>query len=173
MSHGHPIPDQILRALRLRPKGMTITDIAKQIGATRNSVSKHLEILHIGGKVDVNIIGNAKLYSLAQRIPISDFLCFTKNLILVLDSAHQITQVNDQFLDHFQINRDDLIEMHILDAGIPIISTQETLDIIEATKTERVVNEFSLVENQEEFFYTMEVIRTRFEYGGGGRHHSA
>ncbi|RQD81817.1 MAG: PAS domain S-box protein [Methanocalculus sp. MSAO_Arc2] len=168
MSHEPAIPDKILRALRLRPKGMTITNIAKQIGVTRNSVSKHLEILHIGGKVDVSIIGNAKLYSLAHYIPMSDFLCFTKNLILILDSGRRITQVNDQFLDHFQINKDDLIGLHILDADIPIISTQETLDIIEATKTERVGIDLSFCQNQDEFFYTMEVIKTRFEDGEAG-----
>ncbi|MDD4253538.1 MAG: helix-turn-helix domain-containing protein, partial [Methanoculleus horonobensis] len=42
MQEEHDLPNRILRALRFRPKGMTITEVAKQLGVTRNSVSKHL-----------------------------------------------------------------------------------------------------------------------------------
>ncbi|MCC7565286.1 MAG: helix-turn-helix domain-containing protein, partial [Methanomicrobiaceae archaeon] len=61
MQEEHDTPTRILRALRFRPKGMTITEVAKETGMTRNSVSKHLEILLIAGRVDVRQIGNAKL----------------------------------------------------------------------------------------------------------------
>jgi DNA-binding IclR family transcriptional regulator len=50
MGAGSDMASRILRALRARPKGMTITEIAKQVGATRNSISKHLEILLVTGK---------------------------------------------------------------------------------------------------------------------------
>ncbi|MBN1195224.1 MAG: winged helix-turn-helix transcriptional regulator, partial [Methanomicrobiaceae archaeon] len=63
MEDENDTPSRILRALRFRPKGLTITELAKQIKATRNSVSKHLEILQIAGKVNVRAVGNAKLYS--------------------------------------------------------------------------------------------------------------
>ncbi|MDD4566559.1 MAG: helix-turn-helix domain-containing protein, partial [Methanoculleus chikugoensis] len=109
MQEEHDLPNRILRALRFRPKGMTITDVAKQLGVTRNSVSKHLEILQIAGKVDVRSIGNAKLYSLAQRVPISAFLCFTKNLIIILDNEQRIVQVNDQCQKALKRSKDELI----------------------------------------------------------------
>jgi len=89
-------PTRILRALCFRPKGLTITEVVKRIGVTRNAVSKHLEILQIAGRVDVRSIGNAKLYSLAQRVPMSALLCFTKNLILILDGGGRIVQINDR-----------------------------------------------------------------------------
>ena len=61
MQEEHDLPARILRALRFRPKGMTITEVAKQLGVTQNSFTTHLEIFLIAGKVDVRQIGNAKL----------------------------------------------------------------------------------------------------------------
>lgn len=95
MQPERDIPGRVLRTLKFRPKGMTITEIAKALGANRNSVSKHLEVLQAEGHVEVRVVGNAKVYSVAQRIPLSAFLCFTKNLILVLDADLTIAQAND------------------------------------------------------------------------------
>ncbi len=71
----HGSPDRIRRTLRFRPGGMTISEIAKQTHIIRNSVSKHLEVLWIGGQADMRVVGNAKVFSLAQRVPMSAFLC--------------------------------------------------------------------------------------------------
>lgn len=43
------ITGRILRTLRFRPKGMTITEIARALGMNRNSVSKHLEVMQVAG----------------------------------------------------------------------------------------------------------------------------
>mgnify|MGYP001117192315 CR=1 FL=1 len=128
---------RILRALRFRPKGMTITEVAKQIGATRNSVSKHLEILQIAGKVDVRSIGNAKLYSLAQRVPMSAFLCFTKNLILILDGGGRIVQVNDRCQRALGRSKDDLIGLTLAEAELPVVSTPEAVAVIRGLRGRR------------------------------------
>ncbi len=45
MQPEQDIPGRTLRALKFRPKGMTITEIAKALKANRNSVSKHLEVM--------------------------------------------------------------------------------------------------------------------------------
>ena len=86
MQPEQDIPGRILRTLKFRPKGLTITEIAKALKANRNSVSKHLEVMQASGQVEARLVGNAKVYSIAQRVPLSAFLCFTKNLILVLDA---------------------------------------------------------------------------------------
>ena len=169
MQEEHDLPNRILRALRFRPKGMTITEVAKQLGVTRNSVSKHLEILQIAGKVDVRQIGNAKLYSLAQRVPISAFLCFTKNLILILDADQRIVQVNDQCLKHLRQSKDDLIGRTIREAALPVVSTPEALAVIESLEHEQVIADIPYVrEDGSEFFYQMQAIPTTFEDGEKG-----
>ncbi|MCT8338021.1 PAS domain S-box protein [Methanoculleus sp. Afa-1] len=168
MQEEHDLPARILRALRFRPKGMTITEVAKQLGVTRNSVSKHLEIFLIAGKVDVRQIGNAKLYSLAQRVPISAFLCFTKNLILILDNDQRIVQVNDQCLRHLRQSKDDLIGRTIREAALPVVSTPEALAVIDELEREQVVADIRYAREDGEFFYQMQAIPTTFEDGEKG-----
>jgi PAS domain S-box-containing protein len=168
MQEEQDTPTRILRALRFRPKGMTITEIARHIGATRNSVSKHLEIQLVSGRVEVQTIGNAKLYTLAHRVPLSAFLCFTKNIILVLDSNHRIVQVNDRCLQQFRRTKDELLGLNIREAALPVVSTPETLAIIEGLEREQVTADARYRQNGEEFFYYMQVIPTTFEDGEKG-----
>ena len=161
-------PTRILRALRFRPRGMTITEVAKQIGATRNSVSKHLEILRIAGKVDVRTVGNAKLYSLAQRVPMSAFLCFTKNLILVLDASMRIIQVNDQCLKALQRSKDDLIGLTLREAALPVLSTPEAIAVVKGLDREQVITDLRYRAEGRDLFYQMQAIPTTFDDGEKG-----
>ena len=159
---------RILRALRFRPKGMTITEVAKQIEATRNSVSKHLEILQIAGKVDVRTIGNAKLYSLAQRVPMSAFLCFTKNLILILDSGNRIVQVNDRCQRALGRSKDDLIGLTLAEAELPVVSTPEALAVVAGLEREQVITDLRYRSGGTDLFYQMQAIPTTFDDGEKG-----
>ncbi|WP_292366087.1 MULTISPECIES: PAS domain S-box protein [unclassified Methanoculleus] len=168
MQEEHDLQNRILRALRFRPKGMTITEVAKQLGVTRNPVSKHLEILQIAGKVDVRQIGNAKLFSLAQRVPISAFLCFTKNLILILDNDQRIVQVNDQCQKALKRSKDELIGLTLEEAAHPVVSTPEALAVIEGLEREQVIADVRYAREDGEFFYQMQVIPTTFEDGEKG-----
>jgi PAS domain S-box-containing protein len=161
-------PTRILRALRFRPKGMTITEVARQIGVTRNPVSKHLEILQIAGKVDVRNIGNAKLYSLAQRVPMSAFLCFTKNLILILDSGGRIVQINDRCQKALGRSKDDLIGLTLEEAALPVVSTPEALAVVEGLEREQVITDLRYRSGGKDLFYQMQAIPTTFDDGEKG-----
>lgn len=160
---------RILRTLRFRPRGMTISEIAKQTKITRNSVSKHLEVLRIAGHVDMRVVGNAKMYSLAQRVPISAFLCFTRNLIVVLDRYGTIVQINEQFLRLAGLKKEDVIGENIREVAIPVISTEETLAIIEGVEKEQFTTDIRHMQNNLDQFYRMQVIPTVFEDGERGR----
>ena len=109
MEPNSDIAGRILRALRIHPRGMTITEIARQTHITRNSVSKHLEVLRIAGQVDMRAVGNAKVYSLAQRVPLSAFLCFTTDLIIVLDWNGTVLQINDHLLHLAGMKEEEMI----------------------------------------------------------------
>lgn len=161
-------PTRILRALRFRPKGMTITEVAKRIGVTRNSVSKHLEILRIAGKVDVRSIGNAKLYSLAQRVPMSAFLCFTRNLILILDGGGRIVQVNDRCQQALGRSKDDLLGLTLEKAALPVVSTPEAIAVVEGLEKEQVIADLRYRSEGKDLFYQMQAIPTTFDDGEKG-----
>ncbi|TAJ44975.1 PAS domain-containing protein [Methanofollis fontis] len=168
MPEDDDTPTRILRALRFRPKGMTITEVAKRIGVTRNSVSKHLEIMQIAGKVDVRNVGNAKLYSLAQRVPMSAFLCFTKNLILILDSAGRIVQVNDRCQQALRRSKDDLLGLTLEEAALPVVSTPEAIAVVEGLEREQVITDLRYRSNGTDLFYQMQAIPTTFDDGEKG-----
>ncbi|WFN35638.1 PAS domain S-box protein [Methanogenium sp. S4BF] len=160
---------RILKTLRFRPRGMTISEIAKQTHITRNSVSKHLEVLRMGGQVDMRSVGNAKVYSVAQRVPMSAFLCFTKNLIVVLDSNGTVVQINDHLLRLAGVKKDEIIGENIRDVPIPMLSTAEMIAFIEGVEREQFITDVCHTHNNEDFFYQMQVIPTVFEDGERGR----
>lgn len=161
--------EHILRALRFHPRGMTITEIARQTHITRNSVSKHLEVLRIAGQVDMRAVGNAKMYSLAQRVPLSAFLCFTRNLIVVLDGYGTIVQINDHLLSLTGMKKEEVIGENIREVPIPVVSVEETLKIIEGVEREQFVTDVRHTQNGNDSFYRMQVIPTVFEDGERGR----
>jgi PAS domain S-box-containing protein len=159
---------QILAILKRKPRGMTITDIAKEANLHRNTVATQLEIMHVAGQVELRSIGSAKVYSCAQRIPLSAFLCFTRNLILVLDANLRIVQANDQFLKLANRSKADLIGQIIDDVTLPVVSTPEAQAVIGGLGREQIVTDIHYEHAGTESFYQLQVIPTTFEDGEKG-----
>jgi len=80
--------DLILRALLENPSGLTITDIADNIKACRNTVSKYIGILEAKKKVVSKEIGAYKLYFSAERtlIPKKIMLAYYTGLLTSIKS---------------------------------------------------------------------------------------
>lgn len=169
METPHDAAERVLRALRTRPRGMTITEIARQTRITRNSVSKHLEVLRIAGQVDMRAVGNAKVYSLARRVPLSTFLCFTTDLIIVLDKNGTVLQINDHLLSFSGMKEEEVIGNNIRDLPIPVVSGDKTLSIIEGVGQEQFTTDVWDTHDGANSCYRMQVIPTVFEDGGQGR----
>ncbi|NMB78378.1 MAG: histidine kinase, partial [Methanomicrobiales archaeon] len=60
---------KILKALKRHPKGLMISDLSSRLRINRNVMAKYLEILLVSGDVEMDIQGNAKLFTLSKRIP--------------------------------------------------------------------------------------------------------
>jgi PAS domain S-box-containing protein len=168
MAEGEDAGAAILKALKYNPRGLTVTDVSKKVGSHRNSTGKQLEILRAEGKVEVRQIGSARVYSLSQRVPLSAFLCFTKNIILIVDQDLNVVQANDQYLNLSGLTKQELIGRNIHEGELPIVSTPEALGIIESTGKQQVVTELRSMTDKEEMYYKMEVIPTTFEDGDPG-----
>ncbi len=168
----HPkqdIPERILRTLNHRPRGLTITEITKVLGVNRNLVSKHLEVMQAAGQVESRLVGNAKVYSLARRVPLSTFLCFTKNLILTLDADLAIVEVSNQCLAWFGRSREDVVGQNLREAALPVVSDPEVLAAIEDLEQEQVIAEIPCRQDGgRESFYNMQAIPTTFGDGAKG-----
>ena len=169
MVKGHEASAAILKVLKFSPRGMTVTDISEKLGYNRNLTAKNLEVLNAEGKVEVRQVGAARVYSLAQRVPLSAFLCFTKNMILVLDKDLSVIQTNEQYLKLTGCTKQELIGRNLGEMNIPVISTPETLAVIQAaTGKEQVITDIRHQQGKAELFYRMEVIPTTFEGGEKG-----
>ncbi len=168
MSEGDDAGAAILKALKYNPRGMTVTDISKKVGSHRNSTGKQLEILRAEGKVEVRQIGSARVYSLAQRVPLSAFLCFTKNLILIVDQDLNVVQANDQYLSLSGLTKPEIIGRNLHEGVFPIVSTTDALDVIESIGKQQVITELRSGTGRGEMYYKMEVIPTTFEDGEPG-----
>jgi len=164
----HDLAQQILKILKFHPRGMTITDLARKTGATRLSVSRQLDILEISGKVDMRTIGAAKVYYTARRVPLSAFLCFTKNLILMLDNDLRIVQVNDKCINTLHRSKEEIIGKTPEEANIPVVSTPEALSVIKNLEREQVITDLRYRNDGQDLFFQMQVIPTTFDDGEKG-----
>ncbi len=100
---------QIKIILKNNPKGMTVTDIAREIRVNRNSVAKYLDILLISGHAEMVTFGPAKVFFPSSRIPLSALLNFTNESIALLDRELKFLQASENFLKFFEIQRSDVI----------------------------------------------------------------
>lgn len=160
---------RIKRLLKSRPKGLTISDISQMLKLNRNSVAKYLEILLITGQVEMRLYGNAKVYSLSQRVPISSMLKFATELILILDTEQKIIDVNDNFLSFFSLQRDTLLGNDIRAAQIPGISGTILGELLtDSGRMDEGKQEISFTKDGREYFLALKVVPTVFDDGSRG-----
>ena len=160
---------RIKRLLKARPKGLTISDISHNLRINRNSVAKYLEILLITGQVEMRMYGNAKVYYLSNRVPISSMLQFANELILILDSDMRVVEANDSFLSYFPIEKEDLIGSII--SATPINSGNGfRLDDIarSSLETGEISHEISLTRDGAIKYLLIKALPTVFDDGTRG-----
>ena len=160
---------RIKRLLKSRPKGLTISDISAALKVNRNSVAKYLEILLITGQVEVKVFGNAKVYYISSRVPISSMLRFASELILVLDHEGRITDVNDNFLNFFGWKREDLVGSGIKSLDFEPFCGLSPQSLIQRAQLQgEVSSEVRFCYHDEEKYFKFKIIPTVFEDGGDG-----
>ncbi len=159
----------IKEVLKSTPRGMTVTEISKEIKMNRHSVAKYLEILAVSGHIDMKSFGPSKVYYISQRLPISAMLSFSSDFIIILDKDLRIVNVNEKFLEFTDLNRGDIIHKNLETFSFPlefepsiIPSVKEALDgkesIIEAVYQKRKV----------EVYFFIKFIPTVFDDGEKG-----
>ena len=118
--------------LKKNPEGMSVTDISKALKKNKNTIGRYLDILLISGQVDMRTYGMAKVYTISQRVPLSTMLSYSKELIVVLDDAQRIIDINDNFLNVLQLSREDTLGKNISFLQSPEVDVHELLESITA-----------------------------------------
>jgi PAS domain-containing protein len=104
---------RFIKILREHPRGLTIEEISRLLPLNRNATSKYLNHMLISGQVEMKTFGPAKVFSVSKRVPISQLLNLSSDLILVLDHEMFVRYVNDRLLDIFQVQRSDILVHHL------------------------------------------------------------
>ncbi len=124
------IRGRIKNVLQSHPRGLTITGVSKHVSRTRNIVSKYLYMMTVSGEVEMREIGNARVYTLSRRVPLTTMLCFQKDNILIIDNTGMIVQVNDTYQKLCGRTHDDLLGSKVEGSGLPIIDDPELTSLI-------------------------------------------
>ena len=104
---------RIREELERNTRGMTIEDVSQKLSMNRGTAAKYLNLLVVSGQAEMRTLGPAKLFSISQRVPLSQMLSVWTDLILVLDADLFIQQVNDALLTYFQLERDQLMGVQL------------------------------------------------------------
>ncbi len=160
---------RIRKILKENPKGMTVTDISREMDLNRNSVAKYLDILLISGHAEMITFGPAKVFFPSRRIPLSAMLNFTIDYIVLFDKELNILQMNENLQKLIDIEKKDLIGQNITRISSPIFQIPK---LIENTKKaldgEETTLESSLEIEGEIKYLQIKNIPTTFDDGEPG-----
>ena len=164
--------DEVMRIrdlLKEHPKGMTIEEISRLLPLNRTSTAKYLNTLLISGQADMRTYGRAKVFSLTQRIPLSNLMSLSSDMILVIDRERTITYVNNQFLDLLKLERPDLLGKKLEQTPLSFYLSADMFDRINASiEGKESVGEQHIRIREHDFFFISKLIPVVFDNGTGG-----
>ena len=172
--YGMPVFDQdivnrLKQILKWHPRGITISELAAKMEMNRNLIAKYLDILLISGQVEMQVIGAAKVYFLSHRVPISSILEFSSDMVIVLDSARTIIQVNEPLLVQLHEKKEALAGRNIKDIDHPFISAIPVITPSKSTDPVRdQVCEYECTLEGMKHYYKIKQLQTAFEDGSEG-----
>ena len=118
---------RIRTILKSNTKGMTVTDISREMDLNRNSVAKYLDILLISGHAEMVTFGPAKVFFPSRRIPLSAMLNFTLDYIVLLDRDLKFLQINDNLLKLMNVELGDVIGQSIEGFSLSVFQIPELI----------------------------------------------
>ena len=159
---------RIRTALKFRPRGMSISEIAQQLKMNRNSVAKYLEILLISGQVEAREIGTSKVYTISQRIPVFAMMSFSSDMILMIGSDGKILQANDTFLRFSGLAGEEVIGAQFDRIGRALFDGISLPDPHSAEEKKTLIAERTTHRNGREYHLRIRVVPTTFDDGMEG-----
>jgi PAS domain S-box-containing protein len=164
-------PDEISRIRTIlidNPKGLTTEEIAKKLPLNRTSTAKYLNTLLISGQAEMRTYGRAKVFTLSQRIPFSQMLNLSSDLLIVLDHDLAIKQVNEPLLKTFDLKTETLTGTRIDNSPL-LPYLQNNLEMIRESSKGKEITKLERIEIQgNEFFFRMKMIPVVFDQGEQG-----
>lgn len=169
MQDINPEHAAILDLLKNNPQGMSLKQITDAMGMNRITVARYLDILKTSGRIEMEPYGQAKVYYLSNRVPISAMLDFTSSLIIIINSERKIVCANRPFLELFGSKEDEIRGKNISD----IFSTEDEENnlmpkITEALSGTEVSEEIYIKKDDSDICFWMKMLPTVFYNGQPG-----
>lgn len=160
---------RIREELERNPKGMTIEDVSQKLSMNRGTAAKYLNLLVVSGQAEMRTLGPAKLFSISQRVPLSQMLSVWTDLILILDADLFIQQVNDALLTYFQLDRVHLMGVQLMHSPLAQYFNEGHLDILKAALDgdEKIFEEEMEIHGKQHTF-RIKILPLVFDQGGKG-----
>ncbi len=160
---------RIKELLKNNPRGMNVTEIAREIGMNRLSVAKYLEMLVISGHLDVKAFGPSKVYFLSQRLPISAMLSLSSDFIIILDKDLRIINVNDKFLEFTKFKRSEILFQKLDTLSFPLEFRPSLIPSVSAALNgQNHAAEAYFKKKEKESFFNIKFIPLVFDDGQKG-----
>jgi PAS domain S-box-containing protein len=91
----NPEKNRLIREVLMKnPRGLNILQIAEKTGINRMSAGRYLDVLAVQGFVDIQKVGNAKVYFLSKQIPVTTYMEYTSKHYCITDSSLHVVQLN-------------------------------------------------------------------------------
>lgn len=160
---------RIRSLLKGSTKGLTVTEISRNIGINRNSVAKYLDVLLTSGQVEMKAVGSAKIFSLAKRIPISSILSLSSDYILILDNEFIITYANENVLNFEQKTYDELVGKSVESLPVTFFSVHEIQNLLkEALSGKETIRELDIKKGDRSYCFRAKFVPSILENGKKG-----
>jgi|GEM_PF-1516898 len=166
MQSSHDGTSAILVVLKDHPRGLSVKEIAEAVGMNRISVARYLDVLRTSGQVDMEPYGQAKVYFLSQRVPISAMMDFSSDYVISLDDNLHIVEANKNFLDLFGMSLKEVVGSDLLDFLSPT-SGNSRLDLMieRSLSGQEVVEEICIMKGGGALWFRMKIISSVFADG--------
>jgi PAS domain S-box-containing protein len=160
---------RITDLLAKNPAGLTIEQVSRQLSINRTTAAKYLNFLIASGQIKKRNLGPAKIFTLAPRVPMSNFLNLWQDGIVLLNNELVIQQVNDPLTSTFSLNRESLIGEQIDKSPLAPFIDQTVLDLLnKARDGEEQVHLATFIINNREEKFRMKMIPLALEQGVQG-----
>ncbi|PKL56177.1 MAG: histidine kinase [Methanomicrobiales archaeon HGW-Methanomicrobiales-6] len=135
--------------------GLSVTAVAQELGITRISAAKYLELLAANGDVCMERFGQKKLYRRSQRLPLREIFEHSPNALVILGTDLRICMVNASFIATLGIRPGhNLAGVPIFDLDLPVFSDSSVRRNIERIhRSETYLDEIQLIDERTDRIY--------------------
>ncbi len=160
---------RIIDLLGQNPAGLTIEQVSRQLSINRTTAAKYLNFLIASGQIRKRDLGPAKIFTLAPRPSMSNFLNLWQDGIVILNNDLAIQQINDPLLSLLSLSRDGMIGKRIDESTLAPFVDEVALKLLGKSRDgEEQVHLTSFMINGREEKFRMKMIPLTLEQGGRG-----